>query len=795
MTQAGSRPTCPNCGTQHTANDKFCAHCGFSLIHTGGMRTEARPHPTPPAYASTVFNQPANSPTTLNPGQRRVTGGLRGGELLEGRYRIVRLVGKGGFGAVYEANDQRFQARRTVAIKELGDSQLSFDEKKKALEDFHREADFLVMLKHPNLPNVSDFFEEAGKAYLVMEFIDGKTLRTMQEEANTPLDELRVMNWALQLCDVLTYLHTQPHPIIFRDLKPSNVMLTAKEQIKLIDFGIARIFKANSPQDTSLFGSRGYAPIEQYGQGQSDGRSDIYALGATLYDLLTGTIPPDAFTRHHNPSSLLKPRQLNPRISPATESIVLKAMADDPRNRFQSVSEMYQAIVASGVMPVQHMSSATRLPQPSLPGMGSYQSQVGFPAGLSPAVQTEQPRPLAGNRARLSLLSRRNLLIGGAAALVGIGATAYGISRVVSASMPTITVDFIYSTEKEEWLADAINAFNQSGKATYQNNNIQINPQSSGSLDLTNRILAGEVQPAAWSPASSLELDRLNTQWQQKHGQDIFVKTDTQPLVLSPLVFAVWQDRANVLLNKYGSIDWAHIYDALRLRDGWVDIGGQASWQHVSLGQTRPDESNSGLLTITLMANAYFNKTQGLTPADINNPGFLNYFSTFETAVTAFGHSSGTYLEKEVILKGPGAYDITFTYENLVLTAQDEIKQRQPQKLRMFYPRVNIESDHPFALLQAPWVKPEMHMAAQVFRDFLLDVPAQQLALKYGLRPTNAQVHIDDSSIQNNLFLSTDIRSDIQNTYTSVQLPGGQVVDELENQWLTRYKDAATGNG
>src|SRR5207245_89205 len=137
-------------------------------------------------------------------------------------------------------------------------------------------------------------------------------------------------------------------PIIFRDLKPANVMVTRNNQLKLIDFGIARFFKPSAAKDTAMLGSGGFAPLEQYGRGQSDARSDIYALGATLYNLLTDIVPPDAPMRVVNPSTLSNPRQLNSRISQATETIVLKAMESDPGKRFQSAQEMYQAIVDSG---------------------------------------------------------------------------------------------------------------------------------------------------------------------------------------------------------------------------------------------------------------------------------------------------------------------------------------------------------------------------------------------------------------------------------------------------------------
>src|SRR5215472_4166087 len=414
MGQIGSQRICGNCGTVNAAGEQFCVNCGYSLA--GG--------PT----ASTL---PGGS------SGRRMTGALTTGNLLSGRYRVVRLVGKGGFGAVYEARDERFQAKRIVAIKEMSDGHLTPAERAQAIADFRQEADLLVQLKHPNLPDVSDFFEESGKAYLVMEFIEGKTLEKEQEDAGGPLDENRVMGWALQLCDVLGYLHTQPQPIIFRDMKPSNVMITRSGQIKLIDFGIARIFKSTAAKDTTSLGSRGYAPLEQYGRGQSDARSDIYALGATLYDLLTREVPTDAPTRLLNPQLFQTPRQFNPAISQATENIVLKAMAMDPKARFQSTAEMAQAIMASGVVQTSTTGAyfgstpsnisalgtsaptpAQTIPTSSSPGMlGS----VGQASTAAPPVTyppgPSQPPPVGQRR-----ISRRTLLGLGAAGAVAVAA-------------------------------------------------------------------------------------------------------------------------------------------------------------------------------------------------------------------------------------------------------------------------------------------------------------------------------------------------------------------------------------
>jgi ABC-type branched-subunit amino acid transport system substrate-binding protein len=203
------------------------------------------------------------------------------------------------------------------------------------------------------------------------------------------------MGWALQLCTVLHYLHTRPQPIVFRDMKPANAMVTADGEVKLIDFGIARIFKAAVKKDTTLLGSRGYAPLEQYGHGQSDARSDIYALGATLYDLLTRELPADAPSRRINPTLFSTPRELNPKLSPAVEAVILKAMADDPKDRYQTAADMYQAIDATGLVTL-----------PSSTGLTATSSSLSKPVPplvTPPPPQGKRPSPVR-KPGRLTLL-------------------------------------------------------------------------------------------------------------------------------------------------------------------------------------------------------------------------------------------------------------------------------------------------------------------------------------------------------------------------------------------------------
>ncbi len=265
--------------------------------------------------------------------------------MLQNRYRIVRALGGGGMGQVYLAHDTRL-ADKPCAIKELTpDPHATPEEQEQTADQFHREAAILAHLNHPNLPNVYDYFEEAVSDdgpecfYLVMDYVDGEDLTKRLEQSPGGLDQETVVEWAIQLCDVLEYLHGQTPPVIFRDMKPSNVMVTFDGTVKLIDFGVARLFDPGKRTDTLKMGTAGYAPPEQYaGQGQTTARSDIYALGATLHELLTGDDP----TAH--PFVFLPPRTLNPGVSPSLSEIVMRAVNLDPGDRFPSVRAMKEAL-------------------------------------------------------------------------------------------------------------------------------------------------------------------------------------------------------------------------------------------------------------------------------------------------------------------------------------------------------------------------------------------------------------------------------------------------------------------
>jgi serine/threonine protein kinase len=267
-------------------------------------------------------------------------------------YRIVRLIGYGGFGAVYEAEDTRNPSRH-VAVKE------TFDHN--SIRHFRREFNVLKNHTHDHLPRYyemfeSDDFDESG--YLVMEFVPGQSLEDVLKKQG-PLLESQVLGYALQICEILGYLHGQDEPIIHRDIKPANIRLTPEGLIKLVDFGLLKMGQQHK-RSTVRGATPAYSPYEQFGSGGADHRSDIYSMGATLYQLLTGIEPIPALDRLDvSPDPLRPPHEHNPKISPHVSGAVMKAMSVFQRDRFQEISMLKEALIR----PIEQPDITTATPQ------------------------------------------------------------------------------------------------------------------------------------------------------------------------------------------------------------------------------------------------------------------------------------------------------------------------------------------------------------------------------------------------------------------------------------------------
>jgi serine/threonine protein kinase len=266
---------------------------------------------------------------------------LKRGDTLRGNYgeyTILNLIGRGGMGVVYKV--QRADDGTEWALKEMRPPpNTPDDEVAENRTLFEQEADLMSRLEHPNLPALTDRFLFEGRPVMVMEYVPGQTLEAQMQDTNAPMLKQEVLQYGIQLCRVLDYLHNLKPQIIYRDLKPPNIIITPRGVLKLIDFGVARTYKARKAKDTIAMGSAGYAPPEQYGKGQTDPRSDIYALGATLLHLLTN-IPPVPL----QPPQAGAIRTMNPSVDEQTEQVIIKAMSLDRAQRYPDCKAMEAAL-------------------------------------------------------------------------------------------------------------------------------------------------------------------------------------------------------------------------------------------------------------------------------------------------------------------------------------------------------------------------------------------------------------------------------------------------------------------
>jgi hypothetical protein len=360
---------CPSCGAEPPSNDAtgHCGACGTGFqIATPVSQLDSQGY----AHVKTITLNLPGGPTAP------ATGGehspplppprlLQVSTLLAGRYRIIEALKSGGMGAIYLAHDQH-QGNVPCAIKEMLDRFTNEDEREEGQAWFRREATTLANLQHELVPRIYDYFIDHGRYYLALEYIDGENLEDLLAcEGRPGLPERMVLNLGAAICEVLTYLHSQTPPLIFRDLKPANIMITRHGDVRLVDFGIARSFSAL--RGVSMVGTPGYAPIEQY-HGLADALSDLYSLGATMHHLLSGADPRVAPPFTHKPV-----RMLVPDISRATERLLEGALQKEPADRGPNIEEFgrqlrrIEADLAQGLVPAVIDTVAIHAPDVRMP--------------------------------------------------------------------------------------------------------------------------------------------------------------------------------------------------------------------------------------------------------------------------------------------------------------------------------------------------------------------------------------------------------------------------------------------
>lgn len=329
-----------------------------------------------------------------------------------------------------------------------------------------------------------------------------------------------------------------------------------------------------------------------------------------------------------------------------------------------------------------------------------------------------------------------------------------------------------YGTEKERWLKWAAGEFAK----TREGRDIQVNLIPMGSLEGAQALLAGDQRINVWSPASALYKDVFVQEWTLKNNASPIVREDA--LALSPMVFVFWAERYEAFAAKYSTVSFDTIGQALREPGGWDAIAQKPEWGLFKFGHTHPNQSNSGLMTLTLLAYEFQKKNRGLTMKDLLNPAFQTWMTGIEGGVSGLSNSTGNMM-RDMVLRGPSSYDALCVYENVVI---DYLKNAEGRwgDLRVAYPKQNMWSDHPYYIINATWSSQEQLQAAGKFLDFLLTEPIQREALKHGFRPGNPAVPIKFPESPFTLYQKNGLQVDI----TSVcEPPKAEVINNLLAIW------------
>jgi eukaryotic-like serine/threonine-protein kinase len=329
---------CPNCGIDNPASEFFCSDCGAYLQGSG----------TADATVVSVGQSSVPISSKEDIGEGSQTGDsttttstlVPNTQLQAGRYVVTRILGQGGMGAAVLARDTRV-SNKLVVIKELISDETDLVQRQEDVRNFKREVETLAKLDHPLIPAVTDSFQEGSHYFMVQEYVAGENLEGHMEHLKKPMPEQEALTCTSQVLDILQYLALQQPPIVHRDIKPANIIISSRDKLAhLVDFGIARTdeMKQSQRKQTSALGTPGYAPPEQY-QGNADGRSDLYALAATLHFLLTNRDP-----RDEPPFNYPRVRTLNSQLSPETERVLDRALTLDITKRYQSAADMKKDI-------------------------------------------------------------------------------------------------------------------------------------------------------------------------------------------------------------------------------------------------------------------------------------------------------------------------------------------------------------------------------------------------------------------------------------------------------------------
>jgi hypothetical protein len=354
------------------------------------------------------------------------------------------------------------------------------------------------------------------------------------------------------------------------------------------------------------------------------------------------------------------------------------------------------------------------------------------------------------------------------------GQTTSGAGPRASSTPPAAgtTIGIAYGTEKKRWMEWALERY----RGTPNGANVQVELIPMGSLEGAQAILGGNKKIHVWSPASALYKDVFIQEWQVKFGGDPIGKQEA--LALTPMVIVSWDVRHQAFLQKYGKMTFDTISQALREKGGWDAIAQKPEWGLFKFGHTHPNQSNSGLMTLVLLAYSHARKTRGLELKDIVDVNFQNWMQDFERGVTGLPNSTGNMM-REMVLKGPSSYDAVCVYENVAI---DYLKNAEGRwgELRITYPGINMWNENPYYILNVPWMTPDQRRASESFLEFLLSEAIQKEALVHGFRPGNPSISIKSPDSPFVLYTKSGLQVDLT---TMCEPPKAEVLNNLLVSW------------
>ncbi len=346
----------------------------------------------------------------------------------------------------------------------------------------------------------------------------------------------------------------------------------------------------------------------------------------------------------------------------------------------------------------------------------------------------------------------------------------------VNLSFNTIKISILYGSEKKAWLEPLIEQYNAEKHQTESGATIVVEGTAIGSIESVNGILDGTLQPTVWSPASSVYIPVANAEWRQAHGSDLVTGT-LNDLVLSPVVIAMWEPMARALGWPNEPLGWSDIAAMAISEDGWSGYG-YPEWGNFKFGHTHPGYSNSGIVSVIAEAYAGAGKQRGLTLADLENPDLQAFMTDVESSIIHYGSSTGFFADR-MFERGPSYLSAAVLYENLVVEQENKRLSGESYQLPVvaIYPEEGtFWSNHPYAILNAPWVTEEQRSAAEAFETFLLDRPQQLKAIELGFRPA-------DPSIPLTAPLDAQHGVDISQPQTVLEIPSAEVIAGIEELW------------